>query len=102
MTKEDGMMKNGRLHDREDTLNPAAAPRIAPVEDPGLVLRAFYAIGKRMFGQVPTPETLMAHRPAMMLGIGGFYGAIEWFGTIDARLRALLQLNVARLYDAAY
>ena len=68
---------------------------LLPQGDPGLVLRAFYAIGRRMFGQVRTPEKLMAHRPALMLGIGGFYGAIEWFGTIDARLRALVQLLLA-------
>ncbi len=76
--------------------------RVAPVEDPGLVLRAFYAIGRKLFGQVPTPETIMAHRPALLLGMGGLYGSIEWFGTLDARLRALLQLHVARLYDSAY
>ena len=35
--------------------------------------------------QVPTPERLMAHRLPLMLGIGGLYGAIEWFGTIDSQ-----------------
>jgi len=80
----------------------AIVPRVTPVEDPGLALRACYAIGRKLFGQVPTPEKIMAHRPALLLGIGGFYGAIEWFGTLDARLRALLQLHVARLYDSAY
>jgi hypothetical protein len=80
----------------------ATAPRIAPVEDPGLALRSVYAIGAKLFGQVPTPQTLMAHRPALMLGIGAFYAAIEWTGTMDARLRALLQLQVARLNDVAY
>jgi hypothetical protein len=29
---------------------------------PGLLMRAFFQIGERMFGQVPTPERLMAHR----------------------------------------
>lgn len=76
--------------------------RVAPVEDPGLMLRAFYAIGRKMFGQVPTPEKIMAHRPAVLLGIGGLYGSIEWLSTLDARLRALLQLHVASLYDAPY
>jgi hypothetical protein len=37
-----------------------------------------------------------------MLGIGALYGAIEWFGRIDAQLRALLQLQVARLHRAQY
>jgi hypothetical protein len=37
-----------------------------------------------------------------MLGIGALYSAIEWFGAIDAQLRALLQLHVARLHRAAY
>lgn len=83
-------------------MSAVPAPRIAPVERPGWWLRACYAIGRRIFGQVPTPEKLMAHRPVLLLGIGGLYAAIEWFGTLDARLRALLQLQVARLYEVAY
>ena len=79
-----------------------ASPRIATVDDPGLLARAAYAVGQRMFGQVPTPERLMAHRPAMMLGLGGLYTAIERGGTIEPPLRALLNLQVAILYDAAY
>ena len=76
--------------------------RIAEIEQPGLVNRTFYKIGERMFGKVPTPERLMAHRLPLMLGIGGLYGAIEWFGKIDASLRALLQVQVATLYGSAY
>jgi hypothetical protein len=76
--------------------------RIAPVEDPGVVVRGFYAIGRRLFGQVPTPEKLMAHRPALMLGLGALWTSIERFGALDDRLRALLQLRVAELYDVAY
>ena len=76
--------------------------RIAPVENPGLVLKAFYAVGRRLFGQVPTPQKLMAHRPALMAGLGALWTSIECFGSLDGRLRALLQLNVARLYDATY
>ena len=55
-----------------------------------------------MFGAVPTPERLMAHRVPLMLGLGGLYGAIEWFGRLDAHLRALLQVHVANLYRSAY
>lgn len=80
----------------------ASVARLKPVEEPGLILRVFYAIGRKLFGQVPTPEKIMAHRPALLLGIGGFYGAIEWFGTLDGRLRALLQLHVARLSRTPY
>jgi hypothetical protein len=80
----------------------ASVARVTPVEEPGPILRVFYAIGRKLFGQVPTPEKIMAHRPALLLGIGGFYGAIEWFGALDARLRALLQLHVARLSRAPY
>jgi hypothetical protein len=76
--------------------------RIAAVEHPGVAGRAFYAIGKRMFGQVPTPERLMAHRVPLMLGIGALHGAIEWCGIIDRELRALLQLRVAQLHHAHY
>jgi hypothetical protein len=76
--------------------------RITPVEDPGLALRGFYAIGRRLFGKVPTPQRLMAHRPALMLGIGALWTSIERFGALDGRLRALVQLHVARLYDAVY
>jgi hypothetical protein len=84
--------------DREAT----TMPRIAEIEWPGLVTRLFYKIGERMFGQVPTPERLMAHRLPLMLGMGGLYGAIEWFGKIDAPLRALLNVQVATLYGSAY
>ena len=38
----------------------------------------------------------------LMLGMGVLYGAIEWLGTIDARLRALLNLQVATLYGVPY
>ncbi len=76
--------------------------RIREVERPGFAIRTFYKIGERMFGKVPTPERLMAHRPSLMLGLGGLYGAIEWFGTIDAQLRALLNIQVAELYGSQY
>jgi hypothetical protein len=62
----------------------------------------FYKIGERMFGATPTPERIMAHRVPLMLGIGGLYGAIEWFGQIDGQLRALLQLYVAIVYGSGY
>jgi len=75
---------------------------IAQIERPGLMMRTLFNIGERMFGQVPTPERLMAHRLPLMLGIGGLYGAIEWFGTIDGQLRALLNVQVATLYRTPY
>jgi hypothetical protein len=71
-------------------------------ERPGLVTRAFFKLGERMFGQVPTPERLMAHRLPMMLGLGGLHTAIERFGTIEAPLRALLNVQVATLYGVPY
>ena len=76
--------------------------RISEIERPGLARRVFYKIGERMFGAVPTPERIMAHRVPLMLGLGGLYGAIEWFGAIEASLRALLNVHVARLYGSAY
>ena len=76
--------------------------RISEVERPGLAVRAFYTIGERMFGAVPTPERIMAHRVPLMLGIGGLWGSMEWFGTIDKTLRALLQVHVAELRESAY
>ena len=76
--------------------------RISPVDHPGPFVRGSYAIGRRLFGDVPTPQKLMAHRPALMLGIGALWTSIERFGALDGRLRALLQLQVATLYDAAY
>jgi hypothetical protein len=72
------------------------------VYHPGLVTRAFFKLGERMFGQVPTPERLMAQRLPMMLGLGGLHTAIEWSGTIDAQLRALLNVQVATLYRVPY
>ena len=71
-------------------------------EHPRLVTRALFKLRERMFGQVPTPERLMAQRLPMMLGLGGLYGAIELFGTIDAQLRALLNVQVAALYGVPY
>jgi hypothetical protein len=76
--------------------------QIAQVERPGVLTRLFFKIGERMFGQVPTPERLMARRLPLMLGIGGLYGAIEWFGKIDRQLRALLNVQVATLYGVPY
>ena len=72
------------------------------LQQPGVVTRAFFTIGERMFGQVPTPERLMARRMPLMLGLGGLYASIEWFGTIDAQLRALLNVQVAALYGVPY
>ena len=69
---------------------------------PGAFTRALFRIGERMFGQVPTPQRLMARRLPLMFGMGGLYGAIEWFGTIDAELRALLNVQVASLYGVPY
>ena len=60
--------------------------RISEVERPGLATRVFYGIGKAMFGQVPTPQRIMAHRVVLMLGLGGLYAALEWAGRIEATL----------------
>ena len=76
--------------------------RISEVARPGLAVRTFYKIGERMFGMVPTPQRIMAHRVPLMLGLGGLYSAIERGGTIDAALRALLNVHVANLYGSAY
>ncbi len=76
--------------------------RISEIAQPGTVLQTFYKIGERMFGKVPTPERIMAHRVPLMLGLGGLYGALEWFGKIDTQLRALLNVQVARLYGSPY
>lgn len=76
--------------------------RISETERPGLTVRMLYKIGERMFGAVPTPERIMACRLPLMLGLGGLYGAIEWFGAIDSALRALLNVHVANLYGSAY
>ena len=75
--------------------------RISEVERPGITVRAFYRIGKAIFGKVPTPERLMAHRLPLMLGLGGLYASIEWFGRIEPTLRALLNVHVAALYGSA-
>ena len=76
--------------------------RISEVDRPGLAVRAFYKIGERMFGVVPTPERIMAHRVPLLLGIGGLWGAMEWAATLDRAVRALVQLHVAALYGSPY
>jgi hypothetical protein len=80
----------------------AAMQRISEVDRPGLVLRAFYKIGERLFGAVPTPERIMAHRMPLLLGIGALWGAMEWCATLDRAVRALVQLRVAELYGSVY
>ena len=76
--------------------------RISEVERPGLALRVAYRIGERMFGVVPTPEKVMAHRPALMVALGGLHTALERCALIDAPLRALLNVHVARVYGSPY
>ena len=75
---------------------------ISEVERPGLSVRIFCRIGKAIFGKVPTPERLMAHRPPLMVGLGGLYASLEWFGRIEPTLRALLNVQTAALYGSAY
>ena len=76
--------------------------RTVQIEQPRGLTRILFKIGERMFGQVPTAERLMARRLPLMLGLGGLYGAIEWFGKIDNRLRALLNVQVAALHRAPF
>jgi hypothetical protein len=76
--------------------------RISEVDRPGLALRAFYKIGERLHGRVPTTERVMAHRVPLMLGIGGLWGSMQWFATIERALRELLQVHVAELSGSAY
>jgi hypothetical protein len=75
--------------------------RISEIDRPGFALRIAYRIGKRMFGVVPTPEKVMAHRPALMVALGGLHTALER-GLIDPSLRALLNVHVARVYGSPY
>jgi len=44
-----------------------------------------YKIGEAMFGKVPTPERIMAHRVPLMLGLGALYGSLEWLGRSTRR-----------------
>jgi hypothetical protein len=76
--------------------------RISEIDRPGLALRAFYKVGERLFGAVPTTERVMAHRVPLMMGLGGLWGSMEWFGTIEKTLRELLQVRVAELRGSAY
>ena len=76
--------------------------RISEVERRGLAVRALYKIGERLFGAVPTPERVMAHRVPLMLGLGGLWGSMELFGTIERSLRDLLQVYVAELHGSGF
>ncbi len=76
--------------------------RMSTVEKPGLAVRACYAVGERLFGAVPTPERIMAHRLPLMIGLGGLWGAMECFATLEPELRALVQLHVAQVYGSPY
>jgi hypothetical protein len=68
--------------------------RISEVERPGLALRVAYRIGERMFGVVPTPEKAMAHRPALMVALGGLHTALERCGVMLENLALRHQLAV--------
>src|SRR5262249_62066726 len=48
---------------KEDRNEPAHGDKEHLMEHAGLVTKAFFKIGERMFGQVPTPERLMAEHP---------------------------------------
>src|SRR5260370_30309833 len=79
MGTRQGPMDNGTMGTKEE----AIMERISEVERPGLAVRAVYKIGERVFGAVPTPERIMAHRIPLMLGLGGLYCAIGGVSTID-------------------
>jgi hypothetical protein len=66
-----GAVSAGGASGSADSLGEACMAQIAQIERPGVLARAFFRIGERMFGQVPTPERLMAQRLPLMLGIGG-------------------------------
>src|SRR3989442_10183066 len=68
--------------------------RISEVERPGLAVRAFYRIGPAIYGQVPTPERLMAPRVPLMPGLGGPYAGLEGFGRVEPPPPAPLNLQV--------
>ncbi len=76
--------------------------RMSTVEKPGVAVRVCYSIGERLFGAVPMPERIMAHRLPLMVGLGGLWGAMEWFATLEPALRALVQLHVAQVYGSPY
>jgi len=38
----------------------------------------------------------------LMLGLGGLYAVLEWFGRVEPTLRALINVQVAELYGSAY
>jgi hypothetical protein len=65
------------------------------IGDPSAPVKGFRAgwTGARPWRQQPRRSGLQD---------GGLYGAIEWGGTLDARLRALLNVQVATLYGVPY
>src|SRR5438445_8362364 len=93
-----GSTRSGQPHTHQEK----PMTRISEVERPGLAVRAFYRIGQAIYGRVPTPERLMAHRVPLMLGLGGLYAVLEWFGRVEPTLRALINVQVAELYGSAY
>ena len=75
--------------------------QIASIERPGLLMRIFFRIGGRLFGRVPTPEHVSWHTGCRSCSDWVACTApSEWFGKIDAQLRALLNAQVATLYGS--
>jgi hypothetical protein len=76
--------------------------RYSEIKRPGLIVLLCDAIGRRLFGRVPTPQRIMARGLPLMAGLGALYGAIRWLGVIDPQLRSLLNVQVAQLSNSDY
>jgi hypothetical protein len=56
--------------DGGQTIGGRDMTQMGTIERPGFLTRVFFRIGARMFGQVPTPQRLLAHQLPLMLGMG--------------------------------
>ncbi len=71
-------------------------PRIEGVpEGANPFVRIVYAMTRRKVGRMVDPVAIAAHHPRLLLGMAGFEEALGRSHRVDARLKALAELQAA-------
>ena len=73
-----------------------------PARGSGLFVRLVYWVARRRFGRVPAPLGIMAHSRRVLAAVGGFEVAAGNTRAIAPRLKALAELETARLVGCRF
>ncbi len=78
--------------------------RIEGVDDKraNLFTRFLYAIVRRKIGRVPEPLRITAHQPRLLAGLGGMEMAQEGMRSVNAVVKALVELKTAMLIGCPF